>query len=199
MATAGAVALPALTGGDQAFATWTGDPDDLTVAERAEAAESCRGEQRDGGDDARALDDARPVIAERRGVWTTVVLAGDDGFAAMCITDSSAGLFTADMIGSLGTPETFVVPRPDDVVATDLGTGTMAAGDISLAVGLAGSDVVAVVYASPTRGKVEATVADGHFALWLPGDELIDRSGDNPVAVEVTYRDGSTRTRRLSL
>lgn len=198
-AAVGAVVLPAFTGGDQAFATWTGDPGALTPKERADAAESCRQEQHDGDDYAAALDNARPAIAERRGVWTTVVLAGADGFSAMCITDDSTHLFTKDLIGSIGTPGDYTAPASDDLVATDLGTGTMNAGDLSLAAGYAGSDVVGVVYNSPTHGKVQASVSEGRFALWLPGDELIDASATNPVEVEVTLRDGSTRSRSLSL
>ena len=40
--TAGFVALPALTGGDQAFASWTRAPHGLTEQERADAAAGCR-------------------------------------------------------------------------------------------------------------------------------------------------------------
>ena len=45
----------------------------------------------------------------------------------------------------------------------------MSAGDVSLAAGTAGSDVVGVVYHSATQGDVTATVDQGHFALWFPG------------------------------
>jgi hypothetical protein len=74
----------------------------------------------------------------------------------------------------------------------------MSAGDISLAAGTAGSDVVGVIYKSRTHDAVTATVSPGHFALWLPGDELRNASSDG-VEVEVTYQDGTTETRRLTL
>lgn len=74
----------------------------------------------------------------------------------------------------------------------------MKAGDLSMAAGEAGSDVVEIVYRSRTRGDVAATVSKGHFALWLPGDELRDLSSTG-VEVEVTYRDGSTGTTLLTL
>jgi hypothetical protein len=197
---ASVVALPALTGGDQAFASWTPAPDGMSAQSRTEAAAGCRQNQEDGAGAAYTddLSGTEPVIAERRGVWTTVVLAGTDGFSAMCITDDSTHLFAKNMIGSVGTPTDYAAPGPRDLAATDLGMGTMSAGDISLAAGTAGSDIVGVVYHSRTHGDVAATVSQGHFALWLPGDELEDASS-NGVEVEVTYRDGTTGTSRLTL
>ena len=196
----GVVAVPALTGGDRAFASWRAVPQGLSAAQRADAAESCRDSQL-GGDDgtyAASLGSAEPVVAERRGSWTTVVLAGPDGFSALCISDDSAGLFADGMIGSVGTGAG-AAPGPREVLATDLGSGTMSAGDLSLAAGLAGPDVVGVTYRSVAHGEVVATVSGGRFALWMPGDELRDASATDGVEVELTYRDGSTGTSRLAL
>ncbi|WP_199422932.1 hypothetical protein [Actinotalea solisilvae] len=198
-ATAAFVVLPPLTGGDAAFATWTAAPSGLSAQEQADAGEACRTQQREGaGSDHRAeLDAAVTAIAERRGVWTTVVLAGEDGFAALCIADGSARLFADAMVGSVGTPDGYAPPGLRDVVATDLGSGTMAAGDLSLAAGVAGADVVGITYRSAEHGEVAATVDGGRFALWFPGDELRDASSG--VDMVVTYRDGTTATARLSL
>lgn len=195
----GVVALPSLTGGDQAFATWTHAPAGMTAQESAEAAAGCRESQEDGGPEyADQLTKAETAVAERRGAWTTVLLAGTDGFSALCITDDSAGLFTSGMIGSVGIPSDFSAPAPRELVATDLGMGIMDAGEISLAAGAAGADVVEVVYPSPTHGDVTATVSHGRFALWLPGDALKHAASEG-VEVEVTYRDGSTGTSQLRL
>jgi len=198
--TAGLVVLPSLTGSDQAFASWTPAPHGMSVQESTDAAASCRQMQEDGAGAkyANELSSAEPAVAERRGVWTTVVLAGTDGFSALCITDDSTHLFAKDMIGSVGRPTDYAAPAPRALTATDLGVGTMNAGDLSLAAGTAGSDIVGVVYHSRTHGDVSATVSQGRFALWLPGDELKD-SSSNGVAVEVTYRDGRTGTSRLTL
>lgn len=198
--TAGLVMLPSLTGGDQAFASWTSTPHGMSAQERADAAASCRkkGDDGAGANYADELSRVRPVITERRGVWTTVVLAGKDGFSAMCITDDSTHLFGKDMIGSVGKPTDYAAPRPRDLAATDLGVGTMNAGDLSLAAGTAGSDIVGVAHHSRSHGDVAATVSRGHFAFWRPGDELKDASS-NGAEVEVTYRDGRTGTSRLTL
>lgn len=198
-ATAGLVVLPSLSGSDQAFATWTPAPRGMSAQERADAAAGCRQSQKEGpgAEYADELSSAEPAIAERRGVWATVVLVGSDGFSAMCITDDSSHPFAKDMIGSLGAPADNAAPGPRALAATDLGVGTMNAGDVSLAAGVAGSDVVAVVYRSRIRGNVSATVSQGRFALWLPGNEL-KYASSNGVDVEATYRDGRKGTSRLT-
>jgi hypothetical protein len=197
--TVGLVLAPPLTGGDEAFASWTAQPQALAAEQRPGAAESCRENLADGAgaDDTAALARSVVAVAESRGEWTTVLLAGAGGFSALCVTDTSAGLFTQGMIGSVGVPGGYTAPGPRDVVATDLGSGTMAAGELSLAAGSVGPQVVGVAYRSLDHGLVEASVAEGRFALWFPGGELRDASGG--VDVEVTYDDGSTATARLAL
>lgn len=196
----GLVVLPSLTGGDKAFATWTANPTGLSAQQRSTAADDCRQNMRsEAGDDyLNDLGGATLAIADTRGVWTTVVLTGDDGFSAMCITDDSAGLFDKGMIGSVGKPTGYAAPEARELFATDLGMGTMGAGDISLAAGAAGPDVMAVTYQSQSHGDVTATVNAGRFALWFPGDEL-KFPPNSGVEVQVTYRDGQTGTSRLNL
>lgn len=194
------VVTPALTGGDQAFATWKATPQGMTAQEREQAGDACREVQAGGPGSAFVdrLDRSDTVVAERRGAWTTVMLSDVDGFGALCITDESAHRFDKAWIGSVGIPSDYVAPGPRDLFATDLGMGTMSSGDISMAAGDAGPEVASVVYDSQSHGRVVATVAEGHFALWFPGDELLNASSDG-VDVEVTYNDGTTDTVRLTL
>ncbi|MDR6415552.1 hypothetical protein [Pseudarthrobacter sulfonivorans] len=198
IATAGLVLLPSMSGGDPAFATWTAAPAGMSETDRARAADQCRADQKDVGDGMYSgdVEKAALAVAERRGVWTAVVLAGEDGFSALCITDDSVHLFSKGMIGSVGKPAGYRPPGSRELMATDLGTGRMDAGEISLAAGGAGAEIVGVVYKSQTRGDVTATVSQGRFALWLPGNELQDAPSDG-VEVEVTYRDGTTGTNHL--
>ena len=56
----------------------------------------------------------------------------------MCITDESTLLFD-DWIGSIGTPSGYAEPKSRQLIATDLGTGVLDAGELSLAAGQAGS------------------------------------------------------------
>ncbi|TCC16647.1 hypothetical protein [Kribbella speibonae] len=197
-AAVGALVLPSALGGDRAFATWTATPTGMSAGERADAAASCRDHQRSAGrEDRDQLSKATTAIAERRGVWTLVVLADQNGFSALCITDDSRHLFRS-FIGSVGTTPAADRPGPRALTATSLGTGSVSDHDVSVAAGFAGADVTAVTYTSPTRGKVKATVNGGQFALWLPGSELMNanRAG---TPVQVTYRDGTTSTVTLRL
>jgi hypothetical protein len=194
-ATAGFFVVSSLTTGDTAFATWTAAPTGLSAEAAAEAGSWCRDQDDMGYQD--ELKHADVVIAERRGEWTLVTLAGAKGFAALCITDDSAVL-SPSWFGSIGTPANYRAPGPRAVVATDLGTGSIGSRGLSLAAGYAGSDVTGVTYDSVSHGQVVATVAGGRFALWLPGDEL-EEANHFGVKVQVTYRDGSTATVELSL
>lgn len=191
------IVLPPITGGDKAFASWTPTPHSLTGQERTAAADSCRRAMRDGAgaDDKGKLETASVAVADRRGTWSTVVLANGGGFSATCITDDSSHLFGKDMIGSVGVAA-HSAPGPRDLASTDLGTGSMNAGTISIAAGEAGADIRAITYRSKSHGKVTATVTDGHFALWMPGNELAN-AGSTGVPVDVTYLDGTVEPGRI--
>lgn len=198
--TAALVTLPSLTGGDQAFATWTATPTPIPAQEQPEAAADCRTFLADGAgpEYAARLANAEVAVAENRGVWTTVVLVGPEGFSALCTTADSTHLFGDRMIGSAGVTTLTIAPGPRDLAATTLGTVTIDSDGISLAAGEAGSDITAIHYLSPTHGTVTASVSNGHFALWLPGTDF-DNASSNGLPLEVTYRDGTTATTLLTL
>jgi hypothetical protein len=193
VAVAVVLAPSALRSGDTAFASWTPTASTLSATEKAHAGENCRQELSHADS---AAGRAPVALADRRGDWTTVVLSGDNGFTGLCVTDASTGWFREDMIGSAGVATRLHPVGARGVVATDLGTGTMAAGDISLAAGYVGPHVVGITLDTESHGIVAATVASGRFALWFPGDELENR---DTVPVDVTYADGSTATVKLKL
>lgn len=194
---AATVAVLVLTsGGDSAFASWTATPTGLSAGARADAANSCRKHQKSGSPEYRGqLSTASTAVAERRGAWTLVVLADRKGFSALCITDDSRHLFRS-YFGSVGSAPK--LPAGRELIATSLGTGSIGSHSLSVAVGLAGPEVTAITYQSATRGTVSATVDAGQFALWIPGDELQNRSRAG-VPVRATYKDGSTATLVLHL
>ncbi|MGO4147375.1 hypothetical protein AB4Y77_20025 [Paenarthrobacter sp. YAF11_1] len=199
-ATAGFLVVPALSGGDPAFATWTAAPGALTGAERDSAVSDCVRSSKGVGDGMFAGDvnAAEVAIAERRGAWTTVVLSGADGFEATCTTDSTAVWFKKGSFGSVGKPGNGREPVGREIKATQLGTGVIADNPLSMASGQVGPDVAAMTYTSSAGEKITATVSKGQFAFWLPGGEL-PNSSDQDVPVEVTYTDNTTETRHLSL
>lgn len=191
------VLVPSLTGGDRAFATWTATPQAVPAGESAEIADACRDAQRDGADASFDADlaAATTAVAERRGAWTLALLVGPGGFSALCVTDESTPLFR-DWIGMVGRPEDHVAPDPRSAAASALGTGMVDNAELSVAAGAVGADVTGLRYDSAEHGPVTATVAAGHFALWLPGDELEHAARDG-VPVAVSYRDGTTATLTL--
>lgn len=197
-AVAALIVVPSSFGRDAAFATWTADPAALSPADSARAAESCRDQQGSGSPDyGRDLAAATTAISERRGAWTLVVLAGRDGFSALCISDQPRPLFQT-FFGSIGATPSAARPAPRALTATSLGTGAIDGNELSVATGLAGADVRSVSYRSPSRGKISASVAAGQFALWLPGDEL-EGAARRGVPLQVTYRDGTTATLTVAL
>ncbi|GAA1513746.1 hypothetical protein [Nocardioides humi] len=194
----GALLAPALLAtGDAAFASWTATPAPLTADEADDAVADCRDMGGPPGD-ATLTDLAASTlsVAERRGDWTLVLLSGEEGFSALCLRRESWNPFARAGIGSFGRTGD-QAPGPRELVATDLGTGGVDGDLLSLAAGAAGAEVAGVSYDSRTFGRVEATVAHGHFALWFPGDELEHASAG--VTVEVAYRDGTTGSRTLTL
>ncbi|WP_433016130.1 hypothetical protein [Kribbella sp. CA-294648] len=191
-----AIVVPSVVGGDEAFASWTGDPAGMSAKQRADASASCRQQHKVFPEYKDDLSTAVTAISERRGRWTLVVLSGQHRFTALCVTDDSTHWFR-DFFGSVGRP-TVNPPAPRGLAATDLGTGAIDGRELSVAVGFAGSQVVAVTYTSPTHGKVKATVAGGHFALWLPGNDL-EHAARQGAPVQVTYRDGTTARVALRL
>lgn len=197
--TAGFLIVPALSGGDPAFATWTAAPGELVGAERDSAVSDCiRSSQGVGGGMyANDLEVAKVAIAEKRGAWTTVVLAGSGGFEATCTTDSTAPWFKKGSFGSVGKPGNGKEPTGRDIRTTQLGTGVISNNPLSMASGQVGPDVVAMSYTSRVGERITATVSKGQFAFWLPGGELPNSGEDVPV--DVTYTDNTTEIRYLSL
>ncbi|WP_394253575.1 hypothetical protein [Arthrobacter pityocampae] len=197
--TAGLFVVPALAGGDAAFATWTASPVTLSGQDREDAVADCLASNEDVGDGMYAEDlaNSEVAIAERRGAWMTVVLTGADGFESTCTTDASAPWFDKGMIGSIGRLGTDADPTPRTLKPTQLGTGMIMNEPISMAAGRAGEDITGITYTSITGEDITATVSAGYFAFWLPGDELQDAS-DGGSIVTVTYRDGTSETQELS-
>lgn len=202
---AGAAVPALLLGGGSAFASWTPTPQALTAAGEREAAATCRTtlEVPDQGE--------QVVVAERRGGWTYVLLAGpasegfclmpDDlvghrdparerpeGFFGGYTTDpGDAPTLPRDRIDETGSMSGSV-PAPGFLPFRDDGWFTSVQGYV-------GSDVMGVTVRTPIGTDVEASVTNGRFAAWwpsaMPSSENLDVMG--AWAYTVTLTDGSTR------
>jgi threonine dehydrogenase-like Zn-dependent dehydrogenase len=203
---AGAAVLALLLGGGSAFASWTPKPEPLTAAAVSEAATTCRAalEVPDQG--------GRVVIAERRGGWTYVLIAGPQGEGTCLMPDdlvgrqdpadhSEEGFFGGYTTDPVGAP---TLAR-DRIVETDSMAGSVPIpglwpfsdheGWFSSVQGYVGRDVTGVTVHTPVGPDVEASVANGRFAAWWPSDRP---SSENPGVMgawtyTVTLADGSTR------
>ena len=188
----GIIAVPVALGGDPAFASWTQTPSPLNPEASERAGNDCRSSDRNTAEES---SEAKVAIAERRGEWTTVVLSGPGSFSAMCVTDGS---LLGGSFGYSGQRPGDVEPAPRELLPTAMGMGATPAGELSMVVGAAGSDVSGVSYSSRTEGEVRASVANGYFVLWFPGNELRDYPEEG-VLLQVRYSDGTQEEVAVSL
>ncbi len=200
-------AVPALLlGGGPVFASWTPKPQPLTAAAAAEAATTCR----------TVLEvpdqDERVVIAERRGGWTYVRIAGPNSEGFCLMPDDLVGHQDPanhreeGFFGGYDTdPVEAPTPARDRIVEFESMAGSVPApglwpfnnddGWFSSVEGYVGSDVTGVTVHTPIGTDVEASVANGRFAAWWPSAKP---SSENLEAMgawtyTVTLADGSTR------
>jgi hypothetical protein len=179
-----------------AFVSWTAVPVRLTLDGAGEAARYCQEHGADHTDAATEAAAAKSTvaIAERRGVWTYVLLAGADGFGVGCLTDGS---FKDGHIGWAGAPVGYRPPAAREIRLGNCcgGGGTIRDGVKNLigeVDGYAGTDVAKVVALTPAKGAVEATVAHGRFVAWWP-DNNSDTRPRAPMTFQLTFTDGATQ------
>ena len=203
---AGAAVPALLLSGGSAFASWTPRPESLTAAAASGAATTCHAalQMPDQGE--------RVVIAERRGGWTYVLLAGPKAEGACLMPDDLVGhqdRAERNEQGFFGGYSTDPVEAPilarDRIVETESTAGSVPTpglwplrddeGWFSLVQGYVGSDVSGVTVHTPVGADVVASVANGRFAAWWPSDQPSSENLEVMGAwtYTVTLVDGSTR------
>ena len=203
-ATTAAVAVPLVTGGEEAFASWSPTPIALTGAERTAAVDACLVLQGDHDGELAFDPDADPsvLIAEARGGWSYVVftIAGRSGdLEGSCLVPDD---LVADprpdeggFFGGMGSAtETAGTPPARDVAReTVSGFGSVDGDLFAYAEGLAGAEVERIDVTTPGGTTVEASVDNGRWAVWWPaGDDAMDNPEiTGAPAYEITLRDGT--------
>lgn len=203
---AGATVPALLLGGGSAFASWTPKPEPLRAAAVSEAAATCRAslEVPDQGE--------RVVIAERRGGWTYVLIAGpkSEGFCLMRDDlvgnqdpadhreEGFFGGYTTDPVGAPTLARDRIVEfesMAGSVPTPGLWLFSDDEGWFSSVQGYVGSDVTGVTVHTPVGTDVEASVANGRFAAWWPSDQPSSENLEVMGAwtYTVTLADGGTR------
>lgn len=203
---AAAVAFPVFSvGGGSAFASWTPTPEAIVGADATEAAAACRSAMGmpDAGQDV--------LLAERRGGWTYVLLAGSGAEGSCVMDDRLVGADNPPAPGKVGFMGRFSpdAPQAPTVSANDIdwteGAGAMPVDGpwpfkmeqswLTWVEGYAGSDVTGVVVHTPIGTDVQASVADGRFAAWWPSPKPSSKNPevDGASTFTVTLADGNTR------
>lgn len=202
---AAVVLVPVLTRGEEAFASWSPIPVELTGRARATALDACVTLQSGGVGDL-ALDRDAPasaLVAEARGGWDYVVFtaAGGSGrrLQGSClvpedlVADPRPG--EGGFFGSLEGAEEAAGPAPGRTVARQdtYGAGSVDDELFVYVEGRAGADVARIEVNTPGGVRVQASVDDGRWAAWWPAG---DASPANPGIAEapsydVTLRDGT--------
>lgn len=198
-AAAAVVLAPAYWAGTKS-AAWAAVP----VADKDAAATA----QRACASDARSLEVPRdlgpvdlrrmvPVLSDVRGSLVLVYLTDGQSELTCYFEHGNAGF--AGSIANTDNPQETAVPVDSvrgsggSITATDLGL-------VRAVTGRVGADVVSVVLDTVAKGKVTATVVNGHFAAWWPDDTITDATedkaspGDELTGVSVTLRSGRVRS-----
>ncbi|HSU02124.1 MAG TPA: hypothetical protein VLK03_06205 [Nocardioides sp.] len=203
---AGAAVPALLLGGGSAFGSWTPTPEPLTPADVGQALAACRA--------VLAVPDRgeRAVVAERRGGWTYVLVAGPRAEGACLMPDDLVGQedpAAHRSLGFFGSYSTDPAEAPSVARNGIAVTGAMEGsvprpsiwpfgdddGWFSLVEGYVGAGVTGVTVHTPVGVDVEASVTHGRFAAWWPSEQP---SSDNlqvmgPWTYTVTLADGGTR------
>ncbi|SKC81588.1 hypothetical protein [Krasilnikoviella flava] len=188
------VATVTSLGTPTAFAGWSAVPTVLSDEEMTARAASCETSAHtitDGADGPQVEDvPIGPVLAEERGEYTYVLLTGD-GAVGECLVVAQASGATEVVTGDtvLGAPP--AAPGPRDVTTLQAGTaswsqGATGDGALTSAFGRAGAEVAAVELTLTSGERVEATVHDGWWAVWAPGEASLR------TTAELRFTDGAT-------
>lgn len=214
MAATAAVALGAgivalwPSSGESAFASWVPVPLELDRAAVAASAAHCGEEitvpvgEGDPQFTSVAID---PVVAEKRGDHTFVLLEGENTYLECIVTETRGAGVEVMMIGAhgpLGDHGPEIAPSPQDSTSiTVLAPGKEPWGDlddeagegaVTSAYGLAGPDVEAIEVTTSDGTRAQATVDNGWWAVWFPGHHPLD-----PI-ITITTTDGQTHTADLT-
>lgn len=171
--------------GPEAYASWVASP---TLVPAAEAAADCP--DTEIGPPEIPLE---PVLAERRGSYTFVVLTGDGVFVECLVSTARNNLFVVTQ----GT-------EPPSDADLDLGVAPALVlnpgsvwfeegreGPVTTVLGLAAADVTEIRVSTTEGVTAEAAIADGWWSVWFPGEVeiadtlvIVTAEGESTLSVE---------------
>lgn len=195
-ASVGAMAISTALATAPAYAeTWAATPTALTAAETSTLAQLCL--------DQADMPDADVRTAERRGDWVALVATRED-VSVMCLAELPIGADHPRHVDTSVTGGIGAVPEAEEF--TDGGMATFTKSGLfglggedtaSFISGRAGAGVTAVRITDADGNAVDATVTDGQYVAWWPGDAFAGgttegNGGPAPsLTYDVTLRDGT--------
>jgi hypothetical protein len=188
---AAVVAIPGLLlVGGNAYGSWTPTPEPLTDVAATTAATTCRA----------ALDapdrGEHVAIAERRGEWTYILLAGPGTEAVCLMPDDLVGQDPTDRRNFFGSYDTDAVApptlEPDRIDETMSMEGSTDEGWFIWSQGYVGSDVTGVTVHTSSGLDIQASVAGHRFAAWWPATKQSSHHPAETWSYTVHLADGST-------
>lgn len=177
-----------LMGGDPAFASWTPTPATVAPAEAADQQAECLA----AGTDPQGK--VRSALTERRGDFTFTLVATDQAVVECLLLDAALIEATGqEEQGAItgGSTSDLPVPPVDGTSVLWGASFSSPAGDYTSAMGRIGSDVVAVQLTPGSASNIQASVGDGYFTAWWPGQP------NRQLTVTTTLTDGTQETRTL--
>lgn len=184
------IVLPTVTDGPgaAAFASWTPTPSAVSPVEAASWREQCL---------AQGTDPHGPVttsLSERRGQFAFTLIVTDRAVGNCLLLDPAvtedAGQEERGAV-SWGPSGDLPAPAAGSATVQPGATFRSALGEFTSAFGRVGEQVVAVQLTPGGGRPVQATLGDGYFTAWWPGQD-----GDH-LTVTVTRTDGTRSVQEL--
>lgn len=180
-----ALALTLTQRGPQAYATWVAEP---TLVAPSKAAQDCP-QVEPGPPDV----PVEPVLAEQRGSYTFAVLAGDGVFVECLISTAGDELVVIAQGATPTDPSAFDLEQAPALVLDPGSSWGSEGGEgpITTVVGLAADDVTAVSVSTTDGLRAEASLTDGWWSVWFPGeveisDDLVLTTSDGETTLSLS-------------
>ena len=163
-----ALVLTLTQGGGQAYATWVAQP---TLVQAETGGAICPEEA--GGPPPIQVE---PVLAERRGEYTFVVLVGDNVFMECLISTAGEELFVMTQAAESGVEGALDLGEAPALVVVPGATWGDEGGEgpITTVMGVASDEVTGVRVTTTDGVSADAAIADGWWSVWFPGEVEID-------------------------
>lgn len=196
IAAAGALVFVPIPGpAGTAYAGWVATAEPASPAVRQSQGATCISISTDPGSPGGQDRQFTVSLVEVRGDYAYTVITTEDGFESTCLNLTTPGPLRGFGQGGRLTQE----PEPRGIAATGVQEGQLEPDHALYQVtGKVGSDVTAVTINAPGV-DVHATIQNGRFAAWWPGQSstslfgMLRSTAEPNPDVTLTFRDGTTR------